>query len=105
MKELSNFDVVVDVIPDGLEKYMAFIINRNLVFIDSMQIMNSSLDSLVRNLVDKDFKYLSKEFENKCFKLLEEEKINLLEYISGFKSYVTYKFYDTCLKVCICMSI
>ena len=36
MKELSNFDVVIDVFPNGLEKYMAFIINRNLVFIDSM---------------------------------------------------------------------
>ena len=44
--------------PNGLEKYMAFTINRNLVFIDSMQFMNSSLDSLVKNL-DGDFKYLS----------------------------------------------
>ena len=46
----------------GLEKYMAFTINRNLVFIDSMQFMNSSLDSLVKNLLDEDFQYLSEEF-------------------------------------------
>ena len=30
MKERNNFDVIIDVIPSGLEKYMAFIINRNL---------------------------------------------------------------------------
>ena len=28
MKELSTFDVSIDVIPCGLEKYMAFIVNR-----------------------------------------------------------------------------
>ena len=44
MTEINNFDVIIDVIPNGLEKCMAFIINRNLVFIDSMHFMNSSLD-------------------------------------------------------------
>ena len=39
IKEISKFDVKVFVIPNGLEKYMAFTINRNLVFIDSMQFM------------------------------------------------------------------
>ena len=45
MTEINNFDVIIDVIPNGLEKRMAFIINRNLVFIDSMHFMNSSFDS------------------------------------------------------------
>ena len=62
IKEISKFDVKVSVIPNGLEKYMTFTINRNLVFIDSMQYMNSSLDSLVKNLSDNDFKYFSEEF-------------------------------------------
>ena len=48
MQELDKFDVKVDVIPNGLEIYVAFIINKNLVFIDSMQFMNSSLDALVK---------------------------------------------------------
>ena len=50
IKEMGQFDVKVSIIPNGLEKYMAFTINKNLVFIDSMQFMNSSLDSLVKNL-------------------------------------------------------
>ena len=34
--ELDKFNVKIDVIPNGLEKYMAFFLNKNLVFIDSM---------------------------------------------------------------------
>ena len=40
---IGKFDVKVNAIPNGLEKSMAFAINNNLVFIDSMQFMNSSL--------------------------------------------------------------
>ena len=44
-KELSRFNnLKIGFIPNGLEKYMAFIINENLVFIDRMQRMNSILD-------------------------------------------------------------
>ena len=42
IKEVSKFDVKVSVILNGLEKHMAFTINRKIVFIDSMPFMNSS---------------------------------------------------------------
>ena len=87
MKELNNFDVVIDVIPCGLEKYMAIIVNRNLVFIDSMQFMNDSLDSLVGNLVDKDFKYLSKEFSGEYLELVKEKGVYPYEYMDDFKRF------------------
>ena len=58
------------IIPNGLEKYMAFILN-NLVFIDSMEFMNSSLEKLVQNLSDNDFKYLTQEFGSKDLELLK----------------------------------
>ena len=35
MNEIGKVNVKVDVIPNGLEKYMAFTINKNLVFIGS----------------------------------------------------------------------
>ena len=66
--ELDKFDVKIKVIPNGLEKYMAFFLNKNLVFIDSMQFMNSSLDKLAKHLSDKDFKYLIEEFGPKNLK-------------------------------------
>ena len=61
------------VVPNGLEKYMALTINRNLVFIDSMQFMNSSLDLLVKNLSENDFKYLSEEFSSEFLKLVKKD--------------------------------
>ena len=60
-KELSKFNCKVSVIPNELEKYMSLTLNRNIVFIDSMFCMNSSLDKLARNLSDEDFKYLSRK--------------------------------------------
>ena len=68
--ELHKFNLKVDVLPNGPEKYMAFVLGRDLVFIDSMQFMNSSLDRLVKNLVDKDFKYLVEEFGTENLKIL-----------------------------------
>ena len=86
MKELSNFGVIY-VIPSSLEKYMPFIVNRNSAFIDSMQFMNCSLDSLVKNLVDEDFKYLSKEFEGECLKLVKEKGVYPSEHMNSFKKF------------------
>ena len=45
---LNKFDIKIDVKPNGLEKYTAFVINKNLAFIDSMQFMNSSLEKKIR---------------------------------------------------------
>ena len=59
MQEINKFNIELNVIPNGLEKYTAFTINNNSVFIDSMQFMNSSLNELVKNLSGNDFKYLS----------------------------------------------
>ena len=50
LKELSKFNVKISVVPNGLEMYMAFTINRNIIFIDSMQFIKSSLESIVKNL-------------------------------------------------------
>ena len=40
----------MNVIPNNRKKYMAFMLGKHLVFIDSFQFMNSSLDKLVSNL-------------------------------------------------------
>ena len=84
IKEISKFDGKVSVILNGLEKYMAFTINKSLVFIDSMQFMNSSLDSLVKNLSDNDFKYLSEEFSGDLLKLVKEKGVYPYKYMDSF---------------------
>ena len=45
MQELCKFNLKINVIPNGLEKYMAFGINNELSFIDGFQFLSSSLDS------------------------------------------------------------
>ena len=43
------------------------------MFIDSMQLMNSSFYKLVKNLSDKDFKYLIEEFGSENIQLLKQK--------------------------------
>ena len=50
------------------------------MFIDSMQFINSSLDKLVKNFWDKDFKYLIKE-------LLKQKGTDPYEYINSFERF------------------
>ena len=50
---------------------MAFIVNKILVFIASMQYMNSSLKKQVKNLTENDFKYLTEQFGLKNLELLK----------------------------------
>ena len=70
--ELDKFDVKISVIPNGLEKYMTFFLNKKIVFIDSMQFTNSSLNKVVKNLSDEDFKYLVEEFASENLELLKQ---------------------------------
>ena len=63
---------------------MAIIVNRNLVFIDSMQFMKDRLDTLVGNLDDKDFNYLSKRFSGKCLELIKQKGVYPYEYMDSF---------------------
>ena len=66
IKEVSKSDVNVSVTPNGLEKYMAFTINKNLVFSDSMEFMSLTLDLFVKNLSDNDFNIFLKNLVVNC---------------------------------------
>ena len=84
----------IDVIPNGLEKYMVFIFNKSLFFIDSMQFMNSSLKKLVKNLSDDDFGYLTQEFGSTNFELLKQKDAYPYEYMNSFKKFSEEKLPD-----------
>ena len=55
MQEIGKFNKNINVIPNNMEKYMAFMINKNLIFIDSFQFMNQSLSNLANNLPEDGF--------------------------------------------------
>ena len=68
---------------------MAFTINNNFVFIESIQFMNFSLDSFVKNLLNNDFKHLSQEFTGDLLELAQQKGVYPYEYMDSFK-----KFFD-----------
>ena len=70
MQEIGNFDVKINVVPNRLEKHMAFTVNRNLVFTESMRFMNSGLDTMVKKLSDDVVKYLSQKLGGELLQLV-----------------------------------
>ena len=79
MQELSKFNFKLNVISNELEKYTSFSINKELSFIDSFQFLSSSLDTLLKNLGEDNFKYLRQEFDNNISDLLKQKGFYLYE--------------------------
>ena len=52
-----------------------------------MQFMNSSLEKLLKNLSDNDFKYLIEEFGSKNLELLKQKDADSYEYMDSFKRF------------------
>ena len=87
MQEQGKFKPKINVIPNGVEKYMSFSINTKLNFIDSFQFLNSSLESLVKNFNGVDFKYLSRKFDNNVLDLLDQKGFYPYEYMSDVEKF------------------
>ena len=59
-----------------------------------MQFIHSSLDKLVKNLSDKDLKYLIEEFGSKNFEPLKQKDGYPYEYMDSFKGFNEEKLPD-----------
>ena len=94
IKEMDKFDVKVSVTSNGLEEYMAFTVNKNLVFIGNKQFMNSGSDSLVKNLSNDDFKYLSENFNGELLELVKEKGEYSYEYMDSVEKFSENKLPD-----------
>ena len=66
---------------------MVFFLNKNLVFIGRMQFMNSSLDKIVKNSSDDDFKYLTEKFGSENLELLKQKDAYPSDYMDSFKRF------------------
>ena len=64
-----------------------FFQNKNVIFINSMQFMSFSLDKLVKNLTDEDFKYLVEDFGSKNLGILKQKGAYPYEYINSFERF------------------
>ena len=86
MQKVGKFSLKINVITNGLKRYMTFSINNKLNFIDSFQFLSSSLDSLVKNLGKDNFKYLSQEFDNNVLDLVSKKDFILMNIWALLKS-------------------
>ena len=87
-KELNNFNNIdIQVIPKSSKKYMSIIINKNIVFLDSVQFCKASLDTLAGKLEDKDFKHLMSELQSDKLKLLRNKNSFSYEWVDSYEKF------------------
>ena len=53
---------------------MSFNVKNKLIFIDNFQFLTSSVDSLVKNLSQNDFQYLSQEFDSNVLVSFQQKR-------------------------------
>ena len=71
-----------------MEKYMAFMIDRNLIFIDSFQFMNRSLSDLADDLPkDSFFYHTKKEFGTENLELITRKGVYPYDYMDNFNKF------------------
>ena len=87
MQEIGKFNKDINVIPNNMEKYMAFMINRNLIFIDSFQFMNQSLSNLANNLPKDGFYHTKKEFGTENLELITRKGVYPYDYMDDFNKF------------------
>ena len=81
MQELDKFNLKINIIPNGSEKYMSFT-GKKLSFI-----LSSSLESLLKNLIKDDFKCLSQEFDNNVLDLVKQKGFYTYECMNDFENF------------------
>lgn len=84
-KKGEEQEMKINCIPNSMEKYMAFMLGHNLVFIDSFQFM--SLDKLVDNLPKESLKYTSEVFQGKALELMSKKGVYPYDYMDSFEKF------------------
>ena len=87
MQEIGKFNKDINVIPNNMGKYMAFMIDRNLIFIDSFQFMNQSLSNLANNLPKDGFYPTKNEFGSNNLELITKKGVYPYDYMDGFDKF------------------
>ena len=87
MQEIGKFSNNVIIIPNNMEKYMAFMIDRNLIFIVSFQFMNRSLSDLADDLPKDSFYHTKKEFGTENLVLITRKGVYPYDYMDDFNKF------------------
>ena len=66
---------------------MTFMIDKNLLFIDSFQFMNQSLSNLANNLPKDGFYHTKKEFGSNNLELITQKGVYPYDYMDDFNKF------------------
>ena len=83
----KKHEMNINIIPNNMEKYMAFMLGQHLVFIDSFQFMSLSLSNLVQNLPAEAFTYTGQVFQNDKLSLMTKKGVYPYDYMDSFEKF------------------
>ena len=93
-KELNNFNNVdIQVIPKTSERYMSIIINRNIIFLDSLQFCKEKLDKLASNLNNEDFNHLLSEFPPNKLGIIKRKDSYPYEWVDSYQKLIIRNYH------------
>ena len=91
MQEIGSIgksnDLSINCIPNNIEKYMAFMLGKHLVFLDSFQFMASSLERLATNLPTDAFKYTIQVFQDEKLALMKQKGVYPYDFMDSFQKF------------------
>ena len=90
----KEIPLMINAIPNNMERYMSFTLGNHLTFIDSFQFMSSSLDKLAGNLPKDAFKYTSQEFEGEKLDLMTRRGLYPYDWANSFEKFNETKLPD-----------
>ena len=77
----KEHDLEINCIPNNMEKYVAFMLGRHLVFMDSFQFTAGSLEQLADNLPADKFKYTCQVFQDEELALMKNKGVYRYDYM------------------------
>ena len=87
ISKIGKFNKDIKVIPNNMEKYMAFMIDKNLIFTDSFQFMNRSFSNLANNLPKDGFYHTKNEFGSNNLELITKKGVYPYDYMDDFNKF------------------
>ena len=86
IQEIGKFNTYNNVIPNNMEKYMAFMIG-NLIVTDSFQFMDKSLSDLADDLPKDSFYHTKKEIGTENAELIIRKGVYSYDYMDDFNKF------------------
>ena len=77
----------INCIPNNMERYMAFMLDNNLVFLDSFQFISSGLERRAANLLEDKYKYTSRIFKSEQLALIKKKGVYPYDFMDSFQKF------------------